>query len=174
MLQRVYTIRRAFLIPLGLDAFLLLSLFAISWLPQGSTTERLVFAVFFFPSVYLFLECIFRRVTVDDEGIALRRLRKEKRVPWDGVTHVGGLSLRGKVYLLLTTVRGLFIVSNAYGKFPELKEAIVSHVDPARVAEEVRLREGCPPSGVAHIAMAWVAAVFMVGIIVIKMLPLMA
>jgi hypothetical protein len=174
MSQHVYTIRRAFLIPLGMDAFLLFSLFVISWLPQGSTTERFVFAVFFFPSVYLFLECFFRRVTVDDEGIALRRLRKEKRVLWDGVTHVGGLSLRGKVYLLLTTVRGLFIVSNAYDKFSELTEAIISHVDPARVAEEVRLQAGRSPSGIAHIAMAWIAAVFMVGIIAIKMLPLMA
>jgi hypothetical protein len=170
MSQRVYTIRRAFLIPLGIDALLLLCLLLISLLLQGSTTERLVFAFFFFPSGYLFLECFFRRVTVDDEGIALRRLWREKRVPWEGITHIGGLSLHKKVYLLLTTVRGFFIVSNAYEGFPELTEEVVSHVDPDRVEEEVRRQAGRTPSGIAHIAMAWIAAVFMAGIILIKML----
>jgi len=88
MSQHVYTIRRAFLVPLGVDAFLLFCLFVISLLPQGSTTERLVFAFFFFPSCYLFLECFFRRVTVDDGGIVLRRLWREKGVPWEGITHI--------------------------------------------------------------------------------------
>lgn len=170
MSQRVYRIRRAFLIPLGIDALLLFCLLLISLLSQGSTTERLVFAFFFFPSGYLFLECFFRRVTVDDGGVALRRLWRGKSVPWDGITHIGGLSLHRKVYLLLTTIRGFFIVSNAYEGFSELTEEIVSHVDPARVEEEVRLQAGRSPSGIAHIAMAWIAAVFMAGIIMIKML----
>ena len=42
-----------------------------------------------------------------------------------------------------------------------------------RVEEEVRLQAGRSPSGIAHIVMAWIAAVFMVGIILIKMLPFM-
>ncbi|MBN2439101.1 MAG: PH domain-containing protein [Deltaproteobacteria bacterium] len=174
MSQHVYRIRRAFLIPLGVDAFLLLFLFVISLLPQGSTTERLVFAFFFFPSGYLFLECFFRRVTVDEGGIVLRRLWREKRVSWEEITHVGGLSLHRKVYILLTTVKGFFIVSNAYGGFSELTEGIVSRVDPSRAEEEVRLQAGRPPLGSAHIVIAWIAAVFMAGIILIKMLPFMA
>jgi hypothetical protein len=173
MLQHVYTIRRAFLIPLGVDAFLLFFLFGISLSLPGSTTERLVFAIFFFPSLYLFLECFFRRVTVDEGGIVLRRLWREKRVPWEGITHVGGLSLHKKVYILLTTVKGFLIVSNAYGRFSDLAAEIVSHVDLINVEEEVRLPAGRSPSGIAHIAMAWIAAVFMVGIILIKMLPFM-
>ena len=174
MSQHVHKIRKAFLVPLGVDALLLFCLFVLSLMPQGSTTERLVFAFFFFPSGYLFLECLIRRVAVDDGGIVLRRFWKEKRIPWEGITHIGGLSLRKKVYILLTTVMGFFIVSNAYEGFPELTEEIVSHVDPERVEEEVRLQAGRSQSGVAHILMAWVAAMFMVGIIMIKMMPLIA
>lgn len=170
MSQRVYTIRRAFLIPLGVDAVLLFCLLMISLLPQGSMTERLVFVFFFLPSGYLFLDCFFRRVTVDDGGVALRRLWREKRVPWEGITHVGGLSLHKKVYLLLTTVRGFFIISNAYEGFSELSEEIVSRMEPVRVEEGVRQQAGSAPSGIAHIAMAWIAAVFMAGIILIKLL----
>ncbi|MEI7673915.1 MAG: PH domain-containing protein, partial [Deltaproteobacteria bacterium] len=96
MSQRIYTIGKAFLIPLGVDVILLCSLFVISLLPQGSATERLVFAIFFVPSLYLFFECFLRRVTVDGEGIAIRKLLREKRVPWEGITSVGSLSVHKK------------------------------------------------------------------------------
>jgi hypothetical protein len=174
MSQQVYTIRRAFLVPLGVDAFLLCVLFVISMLPQGSATERLVFAIFFVPSLYVFFECLLRRVTVDKEGIVIRKLLREKRVPWEGITHVGGLCMHNKVYLLLTTVNGFFIISNAYGEFSDLTAEIVSRVDRTRVEEEVRLQAGRSPSGIVHTALAWTAALFMVGIILIKMLPFMA
>ena len=174
MSQHVYKIRRAFLIPLGVDVFLLCALFVISMLPQGSATERLVFALFFVPSLYVFFECLLRRVTVDGGGIVIRKLLREKRVLWEGITHVGGLSIHNKVYLLLTTVNGFFIISNAYGGFSDLVEEIVSRVDRTKVEEEVRLQVGRSPSGIVHAALAWTAAAFMVGIILIKMLPLMA
>ncbi len=169
MSQRIYTIRRAFLIPLGVDVFLLCALFVISMLPQGSATERLVFAIFFVPSLYVFSECFLRRVTVDENGVAIRKLLREKRVPWEGITSVGSLSVHKKVYLLLTTVKGFFIISNAYGGFSDLVEEIVSHVDSDRVEEEVRLQAGRSRSGIAHTALAWTASVFMVGIILMKM-----
>lgn len=174
MSQRSYRIRKAFLVPLGVDAFLLCVLFVISMLPQGSATERLVFAIFFVPSLYVFFECLLRRVTVDGGGIVIRKLLRKKGVPWEGITHVGGLSMHNKVYLLLTTVNGFFIISNAYGGFSDLVEEIVSRVDRTKVEEEVRLQAGRSPSGIVHTALAWTAAAFMVGIILIKMLPLMA
>lgn len=172
MSKSVYTIRRAFLLPLGVDTVLLFGLLVLSLL-SGSKTETLVFFIFFFPSLYLFLECFLRRVTVDETGIVLRRLWREKSVPWEGITHVGGLSLHKKVYILLTTVKGFLIVSNAYGDFSGLAAGIVSHVDPENVEEEVRQSVGRSPSGMAHIAMAWIAALFMIGILTIKIMSLM-
>ena len=174
MSQRIYRIRKAFLVPLGVDAFLLCALFVISMLPQGSATERLVFAIFFVPSLYVFFECLLRRVTVYGGGIVIRKLLREKGVPWEGITHVGGLCIHNKVYLLLTTVRGFFIISNAYGGFSDLVQEIVSRVGRAKVEEELLLQAERSPSGIVHTALAWTAAAFMVGIILIKMLPLLA
>jgi len=167
MARQVYRIRRAFLVPLGVDALLLLCLFILS-LAQGSATERLVFGLFFIPALYLFLECVFRRVTVDEGGIAIRKLWREKGFSWEDITHIGGLSVHKKVYMLISTLKGFFIVSNAYEGFSALTEEIVSRVDPAKVEEEVRTQAGRYPPGLAHVAMAWVAAAFMVGIIVMK------
>lgn len=162
------------MVPLGVDAFLLCTLFVLSLLPQGSETERIVFAIFFVPALYLFLESLLRRVVLDGEGIVVRKLLREKRVTWEGITHVGCLRMHKKVYLLLTTVNGFFIISNAYQGFSDLVEEIVSRVDRTRVEEEVLLQAGSSPSGIVHSALAWTAAAFMAGIILIKLLSLTA
>jgi hypothetical protein len=171
MSQRVYKIRKAIVIPLGVDAFLLLCLLATSLLLKGDSTERIVVAIFFLPTLYFFLECLVRRVIVAEEGLSLQKLWRKKAVSWEEITHVGCLSLHKKVYLLLTTVKGIFIVSNAYEKFAALAEEIVERVGLEKVEEEVRLQSGRFRTGIANIVSAWVAAAFMVGIILIKILP---
>ena len=171
MSHHVYEIRRAFVIPVGVDAFLLLSLFAISFLVRGDSTEKLVFAIFLIPTLYLFCECLVRRVIVSDGGLSIRTLWKTKTVSWAEITHVGCLCLHRKVYLLLTTLKGIFIVSNAYDEFPALAEEIAERVGPEKVEEEVRLQRGYSRTGIANIVWAWIAAAFMVGIILMKMWP---
>jgi hypothetical protein len=171
MSQHVFRIRRAFLIPLGVDAFLLFCLLLISLLLQGAVTERFVFAIFFVPTLYLFLESLFRRVILDETGITIRKLWRGKVVSWGEITHVGCLALHKKVYILLTTVKGLFIVSNAYEGFAGLVDEIVGHVELEKVEEDVRLQTGGTLAGIAHVILALVAAVMMIGIILIKLIP---
>jgi hypothetical protein len=171
MPQRSYSIRRAFLIPLGVDAFLLFGLLMIALLLKGDGTEKLVFTLFFLPTCVLFLESLCRRVVVTDGGLTVRKLGRAKAVTWEEITHVGCLTLHRKVYVLLTTVKGFFIISNAYEGFSALAEEIVARVEPERVEEEVRLLTGRSLAGVAHIVSAWVAAAFMVGIILMKIFP---
>jgi hypothetical protein len=171
MPQRFYSIRKAFLIPLGVDAFLLLGLLLISILLKGDATEKLVFTIFFLPTLVLFCESLYRRVVVSDEGITVRKVGRVKAVAWGEITHVGSLTVHKKVYVLLTTVKGFLIVSNAYEGFSAFVEEIVIHVEGDRVEEEVRLLTGGSPAGIAPIVSAWVAAVFMVGIILMKIIP---
>ena len=78
---------------------------------------------------------------------------------WEEITRVGCLTVHRKVYLLLTTVKGLFIVSNAYGEFSKLVEKIVAHVDPQRVEEDVRPQAVGARAGIAALVPAGVAAV---------------
>lgn len=165
---RLHRIRMAFLVPLGLDVVLLCALFLMALLQNGDTVERLVFALFFVPACYLFLECLRRRVTLSQGGLAIRKLWGEKWVAWDEITHVGGLTLNRKVYLLLTTVRGFFIVSSAFEEFPALAEEIVARVGSEKVEEEVRSQADRSVTGIAPVVSAWIAAVVMVGIILLK------
>ncbi len=172
MAERHYTIRRAYLIVLGLDAFLLLGLFLISLFMKGNVTEKFVLIIFFLPALVLFLECLFRRVTVVEEGLAIRKLGRNKTLLWDEITRVGYLILHRKVYLLLTTVKGFFVISNAFEGFPGLIEEVVARVEPDRVEQDVHLQAGRSLKGGAHIVAAWVAAVLMIAMILIKLLPL--
>jgi hypothetical protein len=172
MSPHMYVLRKAFLIPLGLDAFLLFCLLLMALLLNGDRVEKLVFSLFFLIAVALFLEGLFRRVGVTEEGLSIRKLGRAKAVAWAEITHVGCLTLHKKVYLLLTTLKGFFIVSNTYEGFPGLVEEIVACVEPERVEEQVRLLAGRSGSGIAPIASAWIAAVLMIGIIVMKLFAL--
>jgi hypothetical protein len=172
MAQRHYTIRRAFLIVLGLDTLLLFCLFMISLVVKGNTMERLVLTLFFLPALVLFLECLFRRVTVIEEGLVIRKLGRNKALLWDEITRVGYLILHRKVYLLLTTVKGFFVISNAFEGFPSLVEDLVARVEPDRVEQDVRLQAGRSLKGVSNIVAAWVAAIFMMAMILMKLFPL--
>jgi hypothetical protein len=171
MMQHVYGIRRAFVVPLGIDTVLLLSLLAISLLQKGDSTEKWILTLFTLPTAYLFLESLVRRIIVMDGNLFVRTLWKRKTILWGEITHVGCLSLPRKVYLLLTTTRGIVILSNAYEEFPLLAADIVERVGPERVEEEVRLQCGGERAGIGNIVLAWVAAAFMVGIIWMKMFP---
>jgi hypothetical protein len=174
MPQRFYGIRRALLIPLGLDVVLLFGLLAIVLLLKGERTEKLVFALFFVLTLVLFFASFRRRVAVREGGLVIRRFWGEKVFSWDEITHVGCLTLHRKVYLLLTTVKGFFIVSSVLGRFPTLAEEIVTHVGVDRVEEDCRLQAGRAVTGIATIAPAWVAAAAMIGVILLKLFPFIA
>jgi hypothetical protein len=171
MPQRFHGVRRALLIPLGLDAVLLFVLLMIALLLKGDRAEKLVFTLFFLPSLALFLWCLRRRVTVAEAGLAIRKLWSDRTLSWDEITRVGCLTLHKKVYLLLTTVKGFFIVSSVFEGFPTLAEEIVARVGPEKVEEDCRLQVGRPAMGIAGIVSAWIAAAAMIGILLLKLLP---
>jgi tetrahydromethanopterin S-methyltransferase subunit F len=171
MAQRHYGIRRAFLIVLGLDAFLLFFLLMASLVMKENTMEKIVLMLFFLLTLVLFLECLLRRVTVMDEGLVIRKLGRRKALLWDEFTRVGYLVLHRKVYLLLTTVKGFFVISNAFEEFPRLVEDIAARVESDRVEQDVRLQAGRCLTGIANIVAAWVAALLMTVMILMKLLP---
>jgi hypothetical protein len=171
MPQRFYGVRKALLIPLGLDVVLLFGLLTNALLLKGDTAEKLVFALFFILTFALFLASYRRRVAVAEGGLAIRRFWGDAALSWGEITHVGCLTLHKKVYLLLTTVKGFFIVSSVLEGFPALAEEIVAYVGSEKVEEDCRLQAGHAVAGIANIASAWIAATAMIGIILLKLFP---
>jgi len=170
MPEAVYRIRRSFTIPMGIDVALLFVLLVLSLAVKGSVTERIVLAGFFIVSLLILIEAINRRIVITDSGVALKKLMKIKELLWSDITHVGCLSLRSKVYILLTTKKGFHILSNAYEPFAPLVRDIVNHLDTEQIEVEAEARAQIdnPAKNLSDLVAAWVATVVLSGVIYLK------
>jgi hypothetical protein len=171
MPETVYRIRRSFTIPLAIDVVLLFALLGLSLAWKGSGTERIILTAFFAITLLIMIEAMNRKVIITEGGIVLKKLMKTKELLWSDITHVGSLSLRSKVFILLTTKKGFHILSNAYEPFASLVQNIVSHLDTEKieVEEEARMQMDKPTKNISDLVAVWVAAVVLSGIIYLKL-----
>ena len=169
MYQNVYRIRRSFLFPFFVDFILLFFLLLLSYFLSGSKLERILLTAIFVPVLYVLLESSFRMVQTGDQGIMIRKFMRKKELRWEDITHLGALILRKRVYLLLTTVKGFYILSNTYEKFSTLVSDVVAHMDNEKVEEEVRRQIEHPAKNMSDIIMTWFTAVVLAGIIITKL-----
>ena len=137
MTPNVYTIRKALLVPVVIDVVLLFALLLISFLGNGSATERFVLVVLFVPLFYFSIDMLYRKVTTSDQGMMIQKLFRKKNLLWGDINHEGHLVIRKKVYILLTTLKGFQIVSNAYANFPIFVKDIFTHMEKEKIEEQL-------------------------------------
>lgn len=169
MYQNVYRIKKSFLVPFSVDFILLFFLLLLSYFSGGSNLERILLTVIFIPVLYVLFESSFRMIRTGDQGIMIRKLMRKKELRWEDITHIGAMILRNRVYLLLTTVKGFYILSNAYEKFSTLVGDLVGHMDNEKVDEEVKRQMEHPARNMSDIVMTWFTAMILAGIIIIKL-----
>jgi hypothetical protein len=169
MYQNIYRIRKSFVIPYAIDVFLLFFLLLLSLFWKGSHLERIVLTVIFIPVLYVFFESLSRGVRTGDQGIMITKFLRKKEFSWGDITHAGAMILRKKVYLLLTTAKGFYILSNAYENYSFLVRDVVDHIDKEMVEEDVRNQIEHPVKNISDIIMTWVTAIVLIGIITIKL-----
>ena len=172
MTERIYRIRKSFLIPLGVAVTLLLVLLLLSVFYKGTPTERLVLTAFFIPSALILFEALTRRVTALETEIRIKKFLREKSFQWHEITHIGTLTMRRKIYFLLTTTKGFHVLSNAYEDYTDLIKHLDLHLEKERMDEEVRGQAQTPVVNVSDIIAAWFAAAALLGIIAMKVMPL--
>ncbi|MGZ6275222.1 MAG: hypothetical protein ACXWMI_03815 [Syntrophales bacterium] len=169
MYQNVYRIRRSFLFPFLVDFILLFFLLLLSYFLGGSKLERILLTAIFIPVIYVLVESSFRMVQTGDQGIMIRKFMRKKELRWEDITNIGALILRKRVYLLLTTVKGFYILSNGYEKFSTLVSDLVGRMDSEKVEEEVRRQIEHPAKNMSDIVMTWFTAVILAGLIITKL-----
>lgn len=170
MEMKHYRIRKAFIIPLGLDALLLLFLTLLSFLSPTPAYERAILSLISLMVLFVFGESMERRVTING-GLRIKKFLKEKVLEWSDITHVGALSLRSRVYVLLTTKKGFYILSNAYQDFGAMVKEIIHHLpsDNIEVEEEVRRQGESPTANNSDLVATWLAFAVLLSIIVFKL-----
>ena len=168
MTTRIYTINRALVVPLALNALLLLAVFVLTFIRPATATERFLLAAALVPMAVIAVESLLRKVTVSDTGLVLAKFFKQRALAWADITHVGALAVRRKVYLVLTTTKGFYVLSNAYGRFGDLVRDVLSRMEAERIEEGAREILEAASENRMNIYAAWITAVLLVVVAAMK------
>jgi hypothetical protein len=172
MPAKKYPVRNALIIPFTLVVTFLLVLLVLAVFMRESFAERIFYTAVFMPALYIYLEAVSRKVIIDERGVVVHKLLRRKEVSWEDITHVGCVVMGKKVYILMTTVKGFFIISNVTSHFSALIQQLLDHLDPKKMEEETRNLIANPIHKVSDIVGLWIAAIAMSGIIIYKLIVL--
>jgi len=123
----------------------------------------------FVPLLYVVVEVIVREVSIDKEGMRVKKLLRCKTLNWGEISNIDTIVLRKKVYLTVTTAKGFFVISNSYGNFTKLVTDIIEQLSVDKVEARVRDVVSTPIRKIADIVGAWLAAILLVAIIYTKL-----
>ena len=131
--------------------------------------ERIFLTVIFLLVGYVLLEVFSRQASLGSGGLEIRKFLRNKELGWDQITHLGSLVMGAKVYLLLTTTKGFYILSNNYERFPDLLCHLVENVKAERIGGEISSLVTNPRQNSGPIRSAWLMAVVMMVIMVLRL-----
>ncbi len=165
-----YKIKQSFLIPFGMAVCLLVILLLLSFFSARSSIETIVLIILLCAALPVFFEISYREVKVGTDKLIIRKFFRSREIPWENIHQVGVLTVRRKCYLLLTTRKGFYILSNAYGNFIGLVHDIIDRLPSDRVEAEVRQRLEDPPVYRGDVLSIWIAVISITALIVMKLL----
>lgn len=169
MSEEIYKISRAIVIPLTITLCALSLLLVISYVYPPLPGERFMLSLVFAASCYLFLEVFSRQVYVRQDGLKIKKFLREKELVWADITHLGCMVISKKIYALLTTTKGFYILSNNYERFFELLDRLVEHLGEERVDGEVRHLIGNPLTNSRPIRSIWLLFIVIMAVIVVRL-----
>jgi len=168
MSEKTYRVRKQFLVPLTLDCILLFLLIVVSAFTTTIPAEMVVLVVVFLSLLYIFLESFFLETSIGEKGIRIKKFLRGKDLSWNDITNVDTMTVRKKVYLLLTTTKGFHVLSNTHGEFYSMVSDLSSRVDSERVEESVKTVIDEPVKRRSDIVTSWLAAVILIVVICLK------
>ena len=168
-MSQIHRIRRAIVIPLALSFLALFVLLLHAWLFTAFPGERIVLTAIFLLVGYLLLEVFSRQVSLRSEGLEIRKFLRNKEFVWGEITHLGSLIMGSKVYLLLTTTKGFYVLSNNYEGFPDLLRHLVENLNAERIGSEISSLMANPRQNGGPVRSAWLMAVVMMVIMVLRL-----
>lgn len=169
MTQTIFKIKKAFLIPFNAIVVLLFLLLLIS-LFKGQMLEKFILAVSFVITLFIDVEAMKRKITVTDKVLRIEKFFRTKEVTWEEITQLGVVSLRNKIYFILTTIKGFYFFSNLLENHALLIHTIVDKLDNERVEIEVKNYLENPIEQRSLIVICWLGVLISTAFIILKLL----
>jgi uncharacterized membrane protein len=167
--KREFSIRRAFLLPLGLLLLLIVLLLATAMIQGQEAGKLIILAAMILPIVGLFVESAARKAEIGDEAVTVHKFLRDRSLRYDELTSLDAVVVRKRAFLSLSTMEGFLIISNAYEDFPALVRALLAKVSDDVIGDEVRQMAADPPVKSGDIVSCWVGVVLLALILVIQL-----
>lgn len=166
--MKSYTIRRSFLLPLGILLLQALLLFAIVIIQGQPTVKAVILGILLLPVTGLFAESFFRRIVVDEEKLTSFRPFRQRSLLFSDIVATDTIRVKKRVFLTLSSEEHFIIISNAYDNFPRLVGELLEKVPPASVSDETRQMAENVPVKSSDIISCWFGVVLLAIILVLQ------
>jgi hypothetical protein len=167
--MRNFTIKKSFLVPLGLLLALSVALFVVCLVREQPPAKIIILGILIIPVAALFVESAFRRTVIGEEGITVHKFLREKNFSFSEITAVETVQVRKRVFLTLCAGEDFLILSNAYAGFPALVSLLLERVPPGTVSEETRKMAEAPPMKSTDVLSCWLAVALLAFILYLQL-----
>lgn len=164
-----FSIRKNFLIPLGLVVFLTLVLLICCLFLNVPLAKILILGVFILPALLLFIESSQRRIDIDDEGVQIKKTLRSKRISFAEMTAIDTVLVRKRAFISLSSETDFIIFSNSYENFGQLIKTLLTKAPEKVISEETRQMANNPPEKSGDVFSAWVAVAVLLLIIIVQL-----
>lgn len=166
----IFKIKKSFHVPFAIAVGLIGVLLVLSLIERRSDAETWVLIVLLLAALPVLVEISYRCVVITQDALTVKKFFRLRTIPWETINHIGMVTIRHKCYLLVTTRKGFYILSSAYGDFYRLVREITDRVPPDRVEAEIRQLLEDPPVNRGDVIPIWIAVLLMTALIVMKLL----
>lgn len=164
-----YTIRKSFLVPLGLAVLLSFILLATTLFLQLPTAKIIILVAFLLPACVIFVESGLRKVSVTEDAVEVNKLFRRKHLNYAELTAIDTIQVRKRVFISLSTEHDFMILSNSYDRFGLLLKQLLSKVPEEVISEETKQLAENPPKKCSDVFSAWLAVAVLVLIIYVQL-----
>ncbi len=169
MVTSTYSIRKNFLIPLGLVVLLSIILLVSALILQLPTAKIIILCVFLLPASIIFAESCLRKVTIGSDAVQVKKLFRSKRLNYADLTAIDTIQVRKRVFVSLSSETDFMIISNSYDQFGQLLRQLVEKAPEPVVSDETRQLAENPPQKCSDIFSDWLAVAVLALIIFVQL-----
>lgn len=146
--------------------------FGLYLLYMERNAEKLFFTgLVLLPFYYIGIEILVRKIIIDETGITVHKLFRQKRMEWADIEHVDAVAARQKMFLILQDRSArTIIITNTIDSFRDLVEQTLERIEKHTIAPKAIDLLADPPISRGPVIQAWLACAVILGIIIAKLM----
>ncbi len=164
-----YSIRKSFLIPLGLVVLLSVVLFVSALILQLPTAKIIILVAFLLPACIIFAESSRRKISVTTDAVKVNKLLRSKSLNYAELTAIETIRVRKRAFVSLSSENDFIILSNSYDQFGRLLKQLVARAPEEVISDETRHLAENPPKKCGDVFSAWLAVAVLALVIYVQL-----